>query len=82
MPHQDKKRNEKPAMEIPVRRVKELQDDTFFDSSEVASATECTGLQTTPPTDPSQAEAYQELYDVPLNTAPSNHQLQEEHPER
>jgi hypothetical protein len=57
----------------------QLQDeDSFFNSESVASATECTGLIPTPPVSEEEAESYTKIYDVPHPKNKVNNGLQQE----
>jgi hypothetical protein len=48
---------------------------------QVASGSECTGLEPTPPTTPSAAESYSELYNIPQQTKKPNNEFQKVHPD-
>lgn len=47
----------------------EFPDD---DSMNVVSGTECTGMVPTPPLSDGEADAYREIYDVPVEQNPVN----------
>mgnify|MGYP000985098506 CR=1 FL=1 len=53
-------------------------EDEFFNTESVVSATECTGLIQTPPITEFEAESYKEIYDVPLNQEKVDNGLQNE----
>ena len=45
-------------------------DTTYFDATNVVSETECTGMVRTPPLSDDEADAYREIYDVPVERNP------------
>jgi hypothetical protein len=49
---------------------------------QVASASDCTGLEPTPPIQPSEAESYSELYNKPQQTEMVNNEFQKVHPKK
>lgn len=51
-------------------------EDSFFDSESVVSATECTGLVQTPPLSVDEADSYGKIYDVPHTKEKVNNGLQ------
>lgn len=51
-------------------------EDSFFDSESVVSATECTGLIQTPPSSVDEAESYGKIYDIPHTKEKVNNGLQ------
>lgn len=53
-------------------------EEELFDSDNVASATECTGLIPTPPISEEEAESYTEIYNIPQPEDKVNHGLQHE----
>ena len=48
---------------------------------QVASGSDCTGLEPTPPIQPYQAESYSELYSIPQQTDRVNNECQQVHPD-
>ena len=40
-------------------------DDRFYETESVTSATDCTGLQPTPPKSEGETESYSDLYNIP-----------------
>ena len=53
-------------------------EEELFDSDNVASATECTGLIPPPPISEEEAESYTEIYNIPQPEDKVNHGLQHE----
>jgi hypothetical protein len=49
---------------------------------QVASASDCTGLQPTPPISTNEAESYSELYNKPQQTESINNGFQQVHPKK
>lgn len=49
---------------------------------QVASASDCTGLEPTPPVAVNEAESYSELYNKPQQTEMINNELQKVHPSK
>ena len=43
-------------------------DDKFYDTGSIASASDCTGLIPSPPANEAEAESYAELYNIPATT--------------
>lgn len=59
------------------RKLKLKDKDSFLESENVASATECTGLTPTPPASEEEAESYEELYNIHMPQNKVNNHLQE-----
>jgi hypothetical protein len=57
------------------------QEDELGMLQQVASGSDCTGLEPTPPASPSEAESYAELYPIPQVTNTVNNEFQKEHPD-
>jgi hypothetical protein len=49
--------------------------------NQVASGSDCTGLEPTPPIQSNEAESYAELYSIPKMTSPVNNAFQEVRPD-
>jgi hypothetical protein len=49
---------------------------------QVASGSDCTGLEPTPPKNAHEAESYSELYNKPQQTEKVNNEFREIHPEK
>ena len=47
-------------------------EDELYDMNTVASATECTGLIPTPPSNEGEAEAYTDIYSIPQPQSPQD----------
>jgi len=68
-------------MKHPVHPIGENGRELFDDTFTVFSATECTGLIPAAPADEAAADAYSDLYDIPLaqDAEEARHDLQSEH---
>lgn len=57
-------------------------EDELGGIQQVASASDFTGLEPTPPITENEAESYSELYNKPQETEKTNNTFQEVHPDR